>query len=149
MSISEICNREVVIARKSDGIVEVAKLMRRYHVGDLVVIDESSERRVPVGIVTDRDLVIEVLAQGVSPDSVTVGDVMSYELATAQDTDSVWTTLQLMRSKGLRRLPVIDAEGTLIGIISADDLLELLAQELADLSRVIAREQARERDERA
>jgi CBS domain-containing protein len=149
MSIGEICNREVVIAHREDGILEAAKLMRRYHVGDLVVVEDRAGRKVPIGILTDRDIVLEVLAQEVPLDTVTVADVMTYELSTARADETVWATVQRMRVKGLRRMPVVDAEGGLVGIVTADDLLELLAQELADLSRLIAREQVRERESRS
>ncbi len=148
MSIGEICNRETVITTKDGSISQAAQLMREQHVGDLVVVEESAGRRIPVGILTDRDLVIEILAKEVAMDAVTVGDVMSGELLTARESDGLYETLQRMRAKGVRRVPVVDTGGALVGIVSADDLLDLLADELTALARLLSREQARERQKR-
>lgn len=148
MTIGTICTRETVIAKRDDTIVEVAKLMREHHVGDIVVVKESEGEKVPIGIVTDRDLVVEILAQELSPDAVTAGDIMSYEIVTARDTDSIWTTLQKMRLKGVRRIPVVNQRGGLAGIVSLDDLLELLSEELTGLTKIVGREQERERTSR-
>jgi len=145
MTIGTICTRETVIAKKDNTIVEVAKLMRQHHVGDIVVIKESEGENIPVGIVTDRDLVIEILAQELSPDTVTVGDIMSYEIVTARDDEGIWDTLQKMRAKGVRRMPIVNQRGGLVGIVTLDDLLELLSDELAGLAKIISREQERER----
>jgi len=148
MSIGKICNRETVIARAEDTIVEVAKLMRRHHVGDVVVIESGEGGNVPIGILTDRDLVMEILAQDLSPDAVTVRDIMSEEIVTAREEDGIWDTLQRMRIKGVRRVPVVDARGGLVGMLALDDLLELLAGELADLAKIVRREEGRERTSR-
>ena len=148
MTIGTICTRETVIAKKDNTIVEVAKLMRQHHVGDIVVIKESEGENIPVGIVTDRDLVIEILAQELSPDTVTVGDIMSYEIVTARDDEGIWDTLQKMRAKGVRRMPIVNQRGGLVGIVTLDDLLELLTDELAGLAKIISREQERERTAR-
>jgi len=148
MTIGTICTRETVIAKKDNTIVEVAKLMRQHHVGDIVVIKESEGENIPVGIVTDRDLVIEILAQELSPDTVTVGDIMSYEIVTARDDEGIWDTLQKMRIKGVRRMPIVNQRGGLVGIVTLDDLLELLTDELAGLAKIISREQERERTAR-
>ena len=148
MTIGTICTRETVIAKKDDTIVTVAQLMRRHHVGDIVIVKEGEAENVPIGIVTDRDLVVEVLAQELSPDAVTVGDIMSYELVTAHDSDGIWSTLQKMRIKGVRRMPVVNQRGGLVGIVSLDDVLGLLSEELSGLTKIVGREQERERTTR-
>jgi len=148
MTIGTICNRDTVFTARNSSIVDAAQLMRDHHVGDLVVVDEQAGRRVPVGIVTDRDLVIEILARQVEPGSVTVGDVMSGELVTARESDGLFDTLQRMRAKGVRRVPVVDADGALAGIVAVDDFLDLLAEEISALARLVSREQARERTAR-
>lgn len=148
MTIGEICNRETVFATKNSSILEAAQLMREHHVGDLVVVEESSGKRIPIGIVTDRDLVLEILAKDVDDKSVTVGDIMSSDLVTARENDGLYETLQRMRAKGARRMPVVDAKGVLAGIVTADDLLDLLADELTTLARLLSREQAREHKNR-
>ena len=148
MTIGTICNRDTVFTTRNSSIVDAAQLMRDHHVGDLVVVDEQAGRRVPVGIVTDRDLVIEILARQVEPGSVTIGDIMSSELVTARESDGLFDTLQRMRAKGVRRVPVVDAGGALAGIVAVDDFLDLLAEEISALARLVSREQARERTAR-
>ncbi|MGQ9686679.1 MAG: CBS domain-containing protein [Thiobacillaceae bacterium] len=144
MAIGEICNREVVIVSREAPVIEAARLMRQYHVGDLVVVDEPSGRRRPVGIVTDRDIVIEVVAMEVAPETLSVGDIMSAELATVRETEGVFETIRYMRDKGIRRLPVVDRDGWLQGIVTLDDLLILLAEEMGEMARLIGREMDRE-----
>jgi len=144
MSVGQFCNRDTVIAREHDSIVATAKLMRESHVGSVVVVEEQAGTLKPVGIVTDRDLVLEVLAAGLDPETVTIGDLISCELATVGEQDGIWETIQRMRIKGVRRMPVVDAHGGLLGIISVDDLLEILATELSEVTKVLAREQVRE-----
>lgn len=148
MSVGEICNRDVVITDRTTTIMEAAQLMRQYHVGNVVVVEDKGDQNVPVGILTDRDIVLEVLAKTVALDTVTVGDVMSSDLITAREQDGVWETIKLMRSRGIRRLPVVNDQGGLEGILAVDDLLELLAEEIADLARVVSREQLREKEKR-
>jgi CBS domain-containing protein len=145
MSVGQFCNRETIIVRKQDSITEAAKLMRQHHVGCLVVVEENaSGTPAPIGIVTDRDLVIEILAEEVNPEEVTIGDIMSSELVTAHENDRLWDTLQRMRIKGVRRIPVIDQHGALKGILTSDDLLEVLAGELGEMAKLINREMQRE-----
>lgn len=145
MPIGEICNREVVFTRRDTTILEAAQLMRRHHVGNLVVVDErSGTRLLPVGVLTDRDIVIEVIAKEIDINAITVGDIMSPYLVTARETEGVFETIQLMRIEGVRRLPIVDAHGGLTGIVSVDDLVELLAEEMSELAKLIAREQAKE-----
>lgn len=144
MPVGEICNREVVFAERTTTIVEAAQLMRRYHVGDLVVADEVEGRRVPVGMVTDRDLVVEVIAREQPFASCAVSAVMSATVVCVPETAGVIEAIQLMRSHGVRRVPVVDAGGALVGILAADDLLDLLAEELSALARIAPRGQERE-----
>jgi CBS domain-containing protein len=145
MSVGEICSREVIVTEKSATVTQVAQLMRNEHVGDVIVVENRGGARVPVGIVTDRDLVVQVLAKDVPLDQCAIGDIMSYELVTAKETDGIWETLQRMRTRGVRRIPVVNASGALVGILTADDLVELLGEELSDLAKVIGRQPIRER----
>jgi len=145
MTIGKVCNREVVFIHAQASIPEAARLMREYHVGDLVVIKEKTGKRVPVGIVTDRDIVLEVIAEGVSMDDVNVGDIMSDNLVTAREGDGLLDTIKVMRAKGIRRLPVVNDDNELVGILSVDDLIDLFSEQIVDLARLIAREQGREK----
>jgi CBS domain-containing protein len=148
MLVGKICNREVVFVEPDTSIAEAARLMREHHVGGLVVVQEKSGKRVPVGIITDRDLVIEVIAEGVDMGEISVGDIMSDQLVTAREGDDLLETLKMMRARGIRRLPVIDDDGALAGILTVDDLIDLFSEQIADLARLIAFEQKREQERR-
>ena len=148
MAIGEICNREVVFARQNESVRSAALLMREQHVGSLVVVDESGGKRIPAGILTDRDIAVGVVALGLDPEATPVGAVMSPEVVVEREDAGVAETVALMRQKGLRRLPVVDRAGSLVGLVSADDLLELLAEELTALASMVAREQRRETEQR-
>ena len=142
MSIGEICVRDAVVASRETSIEELAQRMREAHVGCVVVLGEDA--RTPVGLVTDRDLVIELLAQRVDPASVAAGDVMSTDLVLVGEREPVFETIQRMRQRGVRRVPVVDESGALCGIVSMDDLVEYLVEELSDLVRVVRRERMHE-----
>jgi CBS domain-containing protein len=148
MAIGEICNREVVVAERSLPVVECAKLMRTHHVGDVVVVENHPGGRRPVGIVTDRDIVVEVVAANVMPDTLTIGDIMGPELVTVLESEGVFEVIRYMRAKGVRRVPVISKEGSLLGIVTLDDLLELLSEEIRDLAGLLSRERLREETSR-
>jgi len=148
VAIGEICNREVVFARANESVLSAALLMREHHVGSLVVIEESAGRRVPIGILTDRDIAVGIVALGLDPEATLVGAVMSPEVVVEREDAGVAETVALMRQKGLRRLPVVDRAGGLVGLIAADDLLELLAEEMSGLAAIVAREQRRETEQR-
>ena len=149
MAVGEICNREVVIAKKALSVVDAAQLMRKHHVGDLVVVEERNGRRHPVGIVTDRDIVVEVVAAGVNPDALKVGDIMGPEVATVRESEGLFEALRYMRGKGVRRMPVVDRDGGLVGILTLDDLLGLLAEEMTELAKLVSHERQREAASRA
>ncbi len=144
MSIGDICNREVVLVDKDSSVQDAARLMRAHHVGDLVVVEERDGRRIPIGILTDRDIVIEVIAEDVDVGSVAIGDVMSFKLLTAREEDDTFVTIRWMQTKGVRRLPVVDKQGQLVGIVTIDDLIDLLAETLMNVAGLIAHEQKRE-----
>ena len=144
MSVGEICNREVVTIEKSAPVVRAAKLMRQFHVGCVVVVADGVQPLQPVGVVTDRDLAIEILAQEVPAETVIVGDVMGAELLTAREEDGIWETIMRMRAVGVRRLPIVSRHGELVGILTMDDLLQFIVGELSDLVKLVRRELKRE-----
>ena len=144
MSAGEYCNREVVVVLKSEPVSEAISLMRSHHVGDVVVVETTATGTKPVGILTDRDIVLEVLAEGVDLGAVSIGDVMSYELVTVTEDTKLIDTIKLMRDKGVRRIPVVNQRGELEGLLSVDDILELLAEQLTDIVDLINKELNRE-----
>lgn len=144
MKIGEYCNRDVVIAVKDTEILEAAKLMKRRHVGDLVVVEDRGGARIPVGILTDRDLVVEVLAEEVPAGEVSAADVMSYDITTIREEEGVWETIEHMRDVGVRRMPVVDQDGALVGLVTLDDLLELFTDAMDNVSQLIKGELRKE-----
>lgn len=144
MSIGDICNREVIIAYKQENLEKAVRLMREYHVGDVIVVEERDGGRVPVGILTDRDILISVIGEDIEPRDISIEDVMSFELLTGHVDDSLLESLARMRQKGVRRLPVVDGRGELVGILTMDDIIDVLAEEIADLAGLIRNEQKRE-----
>lgn len=144
MHIGDICTVDTITCLADETVQGAALLMRQYHVGDLVVVEQRIDTRVPLGIVTDRDIVVSVIALGLDPASLLVGDIMSTDLLTARSGDDPAETIERMRARGIRRVPVIDAAGALAGIVSADDLLAYLADEMGELARISARQQAHE-----
>jgi CBS domain-containing protein len=149
MSIGELCNRNVVIVDRTESVREAARLMREHHVGDVVVVEETAGGKKPVGILTDRDIVIELVAEGVDLDAISVGDAMSNALLILAEGDELADATAKMRAKGVRRAPVVDSAGMLVGILTLDDILEVVAGELADLVRLTVREQRHEREVRS
>jgi CBS domain-containing protein len=146
MHIGEIATVETIFCKRDESVQGAALLMRKHHVGDLVVVDKvDGNERIPVGIVTDRDIVVSVIALGLDPASLTVGDIMSDDLLTTSELDDVYATIERMRFRGIRRVPVVNEAGGLTGIVSADDLLEFLAEEMGDLSRISSHQQAHEK----
>ncbi|ODU06119.1 MAG: histidine kinase [Thiobacillus sp. SCN 63-1177] len=144
MAIGEICNREVVFVPQQTPVDEAARLMRQHHVGDVVVVVDEEGRRKPIGIVTDRDVVVEVVAAGLDPAVLNVEEIMAPDLATVPEKTGVFEAIRYMRDKGVRRMPVVGEDGALIGILALDDLLELLAEELGAIARLITHEQDKE-----
>ncbi|MCX4186940.1 CBS domain-containing protein [Methylophaga sp. OBS4] len=144
MKVGDVCTRRVIIIEKNETVQEAAKLMRQHHVGDVVVVERHDGKNHPVGILTDRDIVVELLAEKVDLDAVTIGDAMSYELLTIKESDDLTDTLKRLSRKGVRRAPVVAEDGNLAGVVSADDLIEVFAELLRDLTMLISREQTRE-----
>ncbi len=136
MTIGRICNREVDLADAGETVQEAGQRMGNRSVGTLVVVDD---RKIPVGIITDRDLAVRVVGKGLDPNSVRVIDVMTEHPKTAHEDTTIEDSLRLMRAKGVRRLPVVDASGALVGLLAMDDILALLAEEFGILGRVIER----------
>ena len=140
MPISEFCQRDVVCATRDTTIDAAAALMRQHHVGDVVIVEQRDGRRMPVGIVTDRDIVVEVIAAGLDPRTLKLGDLALAPLVSAPEHASYAETVRLMSTKGVRRIPIVGKAGELVGIITLDDMLWQLAAPLAALSGLTGRE---------
>jgi CBS domain-containing protein len=149
MRISELCTRAVVTCPRDASGLDVAQKMREQHVGDVVVVDERGPALRPLGVITDRDLVIEVMARGVDPSSLRAEDLITGTVVTALASELVHDAVWHMRANGLRRLPVVDDTGRLVGMLTADDVARHLAQDLVDLVRVAPLQIDAERTRRA
>lgn len=146
MPIADVCSRKVAVIDRKSKVTEAARVMREAHVGDVIVC-EGKERR-PVGILTDRDIVVGLVALRIDPDTVHVDDVMTPALVTVTEQQGIYETIQLMERYGVSRLPVVNARGVLVGIVSSTDLLELLSREIGSLSRLADRQHHREKEVR-
>jgi CBS domain-containing protein len=148
MTIGTICNHEVITVQRDATVLHAAMLMRQYHVGDVVVIENRKNKSIPIGIVTDRDIVVELVATELDCEVITVGDIIITKLIVVKESAGMFESMQLMADKGIRRLPVVDDDGGLVGIITLDDLLLLLSKELATLTKLVTREQKNEATKR-
>ncbi|MEX6501437.1 CBS domain-containing protein [Pseudomonas zhanjiangensis] len=138
MAIGEYCCREIVAITPSESVLVAARLMREHHVGDLVLVEPTDNQGfLPVGIITDRDIVLDLIANTEGDLSrIAVGDLQRRELLTVHEQEDVFAVIAKMRQAGVRRLPVVDDRGLLAGIIAADDLVGVLAEGLQDLARL-------------
>jgi CBS domain-containing protein len=144
MSVSECCNIGVVCCEADTTIPEVAGLMRKHHVGDVIVIENREAGRVPIGIVTDRDIVIETVAVELDVKVFTASDIMNTPIVTIGAGDGLIETLRAMRDHKVRRMPVIADNGELYGIVTADDIMRLLSLELSLMTEAISDQPIRE-----
>lgn len=135
MSIREFCTKNVVTALGEETLFDAAKKMWLKNVGAVVVIDAN---RVPVGIVTDRDIAVKGVAQGKNPKSTPLHDIMSEEVVVLSQDRGLFETARIMCEQGVRRIPVVDGEGRLAGIVSLDDLMMVLGGEMATLAGTVA-----------
>jgi CBS domain-containing protein len=141
MDVNLVCNHNVATVSKSQGIVDAAARMREEHVGDLIVVEPRGNASLPVGILTDRDIVVGVVAKGIAADALTVGDAMTRNLLTVREDASLEFALREMRRYGVRRAPVVRANGDLVGVIAIDDIIQHLAVQLSRLADLIRLEQ--------
>ncbi len=149
MQIGTVSNPTVVVIGPGDSVLEAARLMREHHVGGLVVVKDDGHGKVPVGVLTDRDLVVGVLAKDVDHiKMLTVGDVVTAKPIVAQEDEDVSAVLDRMRRNVVRRVPVVDAKGHLVGIFTLDDLLGVLADDFASIGALVSRQRTYEAEKR-
>ena len=148
MNAGSVCKRGVVTVAPTDDLIAAAHVMREKHVGYLIVSErserEENSKRI-VGVLTDRDIVVAVLAQEVDARALKVGDVMTRDPLLIEEGQSIEAVLRHMREAGVRRVPVVDRSGGLSGVLSIDDVLERIAERLIDIAGSIRNEQRMER----
>ncbi len=145
MLLKEICTPDVVQCTPETTALALARLMRERHVGDVVVVEDAQGDRTPIGVVTDRDIVVEVLGRERDPAKISAREIMRKPVVIARTTEDAAQAIERMRAHGVRRIPVMDEQGKLSGIVCLDDLLKLLAADAGALADIISREQDRER----
>lgn len=144
ISVQELIQTNVICLERTASVYEAAQLMNQYHIGDVVVVDEIKGRRRPIGMLTDRDITLKVVAEQKPLESTRLEDVMSTDVACAQQSDSVHDYVQAMKQAGVIRLPVVDRDGGLVGIISSKRLFKFFVQELQDLTMINRRQKSKE-----
>jgi CBS domain-containing protein len=144
LKIRDVAVHEPVTARPTDSIGSCARRMHDEHVGCLVVVEESDGDAFPVGVLTDRDIAIEVVAFGLDPATMTAGDVMSERPAVVEEDDDLLDALAHMRERGVRRLPVVRPDGALSGMLALDNLLEALGEEIDGVLGVMRAQRTKE-----
>lgn len=144
MKVGDICNRLVIDVTQDKDVRHAADLMRKYHVGYLVVTEAGDADKVPIGVITDRDIVVEVVAKAVAAEELAVEDVMTELPLVADESHEISDTLDAMRSKGVRRVPVVDAKHNLIGVLAIDDLLQLLASDIGVMASIVGSQRRQE-----
>jgi CBS domain-containing protein len=148
MNIGDICTREVVMTDRASTLQQAATLMRERHVGALLITASAGEHTQVVGVVTDRDVVIEAVARGLDPTQAEIGRLAEGKLAAVPAAATIDEAISLMKEHGVRRLLVSSAESHLYGIVSLDDLLAALSHETAELSAAVRKGIERETAER-
>lgn len=144
MRIGEYCKRQVVSINANADISEAATRMREQHVGFLVVYRAGDDHRRPIGVLTDRDIVLQVTAARVDPQSVRVEDAMTRDPLIANESDDLADLLEGMRIAGIRRVPVVDSIGALSGVIAIDDAIDVITGLLCNISGSLKSEQRQE-----
>jgi CBS domain-containing protein len=144
MRTEDVCTRDVAFVDLETSIQQAALKMREQHVGDLVVVDSAQNMKKPVGMLTDRDIVLAVVAPHLDPTVFTVGDVMTQGAVTAPAGQDVFETVHQMRLRGVRRVPVVDKDGEIMGVFALDDFVSLLAREMDEVAKLIQRQRDRE-----
>jgi CBS domain-containing protein len=145
MIVGQHCNRIVASVAPDVSVVDAAKIMRERSLGYLVVTEQRDERRFPIGVLTDRDIVVHVVGSAVDPRTLLVKDIMSTQPVLAHEDDDFMELVRGMRTAGIRRVPVVDHMGTLVGIVALDDVLAIVSQMLDHLCGAVCNEQRMER----
>lgn len=137
--LGEICTKPVVTVAATATVQEAARLMRSKNVGAIVVL--ASDK--PTGILTDRDLAVAVVADAKDPTTITVREVMHASPAVIREEQGVADAVRMFSTKGVRRLPVVNKHGALVGIMALDDMMMLLGDEMAHVASALSRELGR------
>jgi CBS domain-containing protein len=144
MRLAEIASRGAITVASNAPLVTAAQLMCERGVGSVVVVEAPADRPIPIGILTDRDIVRAQLERVADLSRLRIGDVMSRDPLVLGDEESIENALVHLRARGVRRAPVVGASGELVGVVSTDDLLACLARELLEISSLVSHQLERQ-----
>ncbi len=136
MPITDFCNTPVVTISPDQPVLKAVKLMRNKNVGAVVVTAQEK----PVGILTDRDIVMRITAEGKEASTIRVRDVMTPNPVVISEEEGIWELIQIMKAHGKRRYPVVSGKGKLVGIVTLDDLIGLMGVEMSGIGQAISSE---------
>ena len=136
MSLGNLCRREIICVDSRTTVKEAAKLMEGKNIGSTIVVQE----RKPIGILTDRDILLRVMNRGLDPEKTSVDEVMTKQIVTLKEDMGLFEALQKVKGKGIRRFPIVDSNGNLQGIMTLDDIFYLLGKEMSDVTSIIENE---------
>jgi CBS domain-containing protein len=136
MGIGSLCRREIICVNPGTSVREAARLMGEKNIGSTIVVREGK----PIGILTDRDILLRVMNNGLDPEKTSVDEVMTQQIVTLREDIGLFEALQQIKGKGIRRFPIVDAKGNLQGIMTLDDILYLLGKEMSDVAIIIEKE---------
>ncbi len=148
LTAGDLCKRKLTVGYRQTSVVAAAQLMREDHVGALVVVNDENGSRQVCGLITDRDIVMAVVATGLDPEPLCLEDIMTEHVVTVNEGDSLLDLMRSMRKHGVRRVPVVGSQEELMGIVSMDDVLKILAQEMNALVGSVDAGMRQERDRR-
>jgi CBS domain-containing protein len=149
VNVGAVCIRDVVIAQGRDPLLEVAKLMRHHHVGDVIIVERGAEANRPIGIITDRDIVLMGVVDAFDQlGQLVASDLITRPLVTVHERDTIDGALEIMQMAAVRRLVVVDDDAALVGILTVDDLIDVFAERLHRVSVLFDRGRRMEEDQR-
>lgn len=134
MGLVKCCREQVVAVSPDTPAVEVARIMGEKNVGSVVIVTGDNR---PAGVITDRDLVVRIMARGVDPGEVRAGEIPNRDVITFRDSMGIYEAIQKMAAETIRRMPVVDDDGKLIGIVTMDDIIRMLGEEMAAIAKNI------------
>jgi CBS domain-containing protein len=148
MTVNTVCNHNVATIDLDEDVLKAAQRMRQTHVGDLIVVEQRGAHQIPVGIITDRDIVVSIIAKHLSPESIKGSDAVKTDLVTVHKDNGIEFALREMRRAGVRRVPVVGDEGELVGLLSIDDVIDHLAVQLGHIADIVRLQQQAEAKDR-
>jgi len=146
METSKLISKKVITVKKNESVQDAAKLMRKHHIGDVVVLDPKSNA--PIGMLTDRDIVLATIALNIPYEGLSVGDIMTEKLVTVGQNADIHEIIRLMKAHGVKRIPVVGAKKNLLGIISRDNVMKYLGDEFSSIGDTYQRQRSKEKERR-